>query len=195
MEKSSVRLRGWDFPHIDDTSKIHKEADWIGQELEWNEYREIWRFYQSGQIAYYGGLFTDWSKEAKKLGSEGLETANQRLSVLDIIFRYTEIFEFAARLSLTEAGGNGMHIEATLDNLGSRSLWLDPSGHWGSSVIGKFSSSMNKWPYEDNFNSAALLANTKELALKPAIELFRRFGWNPPLEILRDMQGQLARVH
>ncbi len=194
LEKSSVRLSRWGFPHISDKSMLHRGADWTGQELEWERYLEIWRFYQSGQFVYYGGLVTDWSDETNGLHRKGVDET-KKLSVRDVIFRYTEVFELAARLSLTKAGGDGTHIEVTLDNLGSRRLWLDPSSHWGSSVIQKFSLSINEWTYKDNFNSAALFANTKELALKPAIELFRRFGWNPPLEILRDMQSQLARVH
>ena len=38
---------------------------------------------------------------------------------------------------------------------------------------------------------SSLVSNTKELALKPAAELFKLFGWDPGVGVLRDIQYDL----
>src|SRR5581483_8451600 len=60
LEKIAVRLRGWDYPHVDDRTPVHIDLDWIGQEFSWQDYLEIWRFYQSGQLIHIAGMMEDW---------------------------------------------------------------------------------------------------------------------------------------
>ncbi len=44
IEKTSVNLRGWDFPHVDTHPNPKIDVDWVGQESEWEQFLEIWRF-------------------------------------------------------------------------------------------------------------------------------------------------------
>ena len=54
VQRHSVQLRGWDFPHIDLRSGPLIGADWAGQDCDWNEYIESCRMHQSGQFTYLG---------------------------------------------------------------------------------------------------------------------------------------------
>src|SRR5574338_1054048 len=62
-EDLSVRFRGWDFPHIDRDGPT-LGTDWIESAIDWSNYVELWRFYQTGQFVYFGGLRTDWYDQA-----------------------------------------------------------------------------------------------------------------------------------
>ena len=61
LEKNSVELKGWSFPHIDSFLKLDEGSDWIGQGISWDSIVELWRFYQSGQFVHYFGMPEDWS--------------------------------------------------------------------------------------------------------------------------------------
>ena len=60
LQKISVQLRGWDFPHLDRHNDLDEDLDWIGQEINWSYYIELWRFYQSGQFVHMSALAEDW---------------------------------------------------------------------------------------------------------------------------------------
>lgn len=191
LRKNAVQLRGWDFPHVDIRNNIHIDIDRIGQEFEWDIFLEVWRLYQSGQFVDYTGLVMDWSDQSERGLNESYSETKRRLNVVDVIFRFTEIFEFAARLSLSEAGEENMRIEVTLDGLSERILWMNAANRFP--FITTYIASIDKIPYEINLPRVKLVSEPRELALRPAIELFRRFGWDPNLELLREMQAELRR--
>lgn len=192
VQNTSVSVRGWDFPHLDHRSQIHIDIDWIGQESEWEIYLEIWRFYQSGQFIDIAAMHEDWYDQRRSIPAA---LDNWRpgliLGIGNTLFRFTEIFEFAARLAMTQGGDDSMHIEISVNNLAGRKLWVDnpnrvPTFH-------DYTASIRELPYEIELSRTELIAAPRELALKPATELFRRFGWNPSQDILRDQQKELRR--
>lgn len=125
-------------------------------------------------------LFDDWPlPKGRKPGS--------LLRVENAVFQFTEIFELAARLSLTEAGDEQMHLEIAVSCLTDRILGME-----GRRVpLRQKKGSVSEFPYKIDLSRTLLITAPRDLALKPALELFRRFGWDPSLEILRDIQGGL----
>ena len=188
LESRSVQLRGWDFPHLDSQSKLTYGPDWIEQESEWEEYLEFWRFYQSGQFIDFFALDEDWLHQATRSSKLKEQPSGLFLDVEDTVFRFTEIFEFSSRLALTEAGDEQMHLEILVSRLNGRSLRVQPGR---APFRQKQIASISELPYKVDLARVQLITEPRELALKPAVELFRRFGWNPSLEILRDMQDEL----
>jgi len=193
IQNTSVQLRGWDFPHLDEPhTQTHIDIDWIGQESEWENLLEIWRFYQSGQFIDIAGMQEDWYDQRRSIPAIfGKWEPGLILGIGNTLFRFTEIFEFAARLAMTQAGDDTMHIEITVSNLAGRKLRVDspnrmPTHH-------DYTASIKELPYEVELSRTELIAAPRELALKPAIELFRRFGWEPNQDILRDQQKELRR--
>ena len=187
LQKSSVRLRGWDFPHINGRGKAYVDLDSLVQEFEWDHYKEFWRLFQSGQFIYYGGFVVDWTERKTALSSGALP--NNVLSVRDAVFRFTEVFEFAARMALTEAGHEQMHIEIKAGGLDGRSLWVDPARY--IDFVAEQKAEIDEVPYEIDVPSPELMAESRQLALIAARELFKRFDWNASLNVLRDMQATL----
>jgi hypothetical protein len=126
IEKSVVHLRGWDFPHLDRQGGARHGNDWVGGETDWSYYKEVSWFSVSGQFVYLVGIHEDWVEDFKVgFAAHGLPTAGSWLGVGDTLFRCTEIFEFAARLALTDAGADRMSIEVDIRNADGRRLWVD----------------------------------------------------------------------
>ena len=189
LQKTSVQIRGWDYPHLDVHTPPHVDIDWIAQESEWCQYLEMWRFYQSGQFVDFVGMEDDWLNQFKDWPVPKDWKAGSLLGVENAVFQFTEIFEFAARLSLSEAGDEQMHLEIAVRGLTDRVLRVEPR----RVPLRQRKASIAEFPYEIDLTRAELIINPRDLALNSAVELFRRFGWDPGLEVLRDMQAKLFR--
>jgi hypothetical protein len=159
------------------------------QPSDWNGYVEYWRFYQSGQFIHLDGFSEDWVEESEFHDPDNVWPAGQRLGVFGTLFRFTEIFELASRLSLTPAGDAGMSISIKLSGLQDRQLWWDKKGR--KCFNGKYSASIDEFEFDDVLSSATLIASGWDIAADQTTELFRRFGWNPPSEVVLDMRSKL----
>jgi hypothetical protein len=192
LEKTSVQLRGWDFPHLDTRTERHTDVDWIGQEINWENHLELWRFYQSGQFVHFSGMDEDWRDQSGIWPPYEGWKPGALLYVEDILFQFTEIFEFAARLAMTEAGDDQMHLGIDLRVLKGRGLKFEVR-RAGSLYRRILKADIEEMPYKVDLPRIQLVTEPSELALKPAVELFRRFGWDPSLDVIRDMQSELLR--
>lgn len=191
VQKASVQLRGWDFPHIDSHTTPHIDIDWVGQESEWEHHLEAWRFYQSGLFVDLSGMHYDWRDQSGLWQAPEGWTPGQLLGIVDATYRLTEIMEFAARLALSEAGDERMFVEIIVGGLKGRKLWVDDRNR--ASFFGDYKASINELPYKTELLRTDLVGNARELALKVAQELFWRFDWDAKMEILRDMQAGLRK--
>ena len=191
LDRTRVGLRGWDFPAIHPRNDVTIGEDWICQSSDWNEYIEYWRFFQSGQFIHLDGFNEDWVEQSEFYGPDKTWPPGQRLGVYGTLYRFTEIFEFASRLSLTPAGDAGMALSIKLSGLEGRQLWWDKKGR--KNFNGQHTASISDFEFKDVFPSPTLIADGWNLAADQALELFRRFGWNPPREVILDMQSTLRR--
>lgn len=98
--RASLDYRGWEFPY--NTPVLPKTGvDWIGLENQHQNSLQAWRFFQSGQLAIEVGFLDDWGEELPY--DLGRYTApGAILSILDVVFRLTEIFGLASRLAVSD---------------------------------------------------------------------------------------------
>ena len=127
LQKTYVKIPNWrwEFPHLDNRTPLHKDSDWIGQESEWEQYLECWRFYQSGQFVSIKGFYEDWRDNSGRRPPPSEWNPGRSLEVEDTLLQFNEIFEFAARLAFTEAGDAQMRLEISAHNIKGRGLKLD----------------------------------------------------------------------
>lgn len=195
LEKSKVRLWGWNFPFLDGyAEEIEDGPEWIGREVSFDPPVELWRFYQSGQFVQYSGMTTDWSKNVSTFSgwpsqweSDGVR--HMLLDIREVMIRFMEIFEFASRLSSTEAGDDYMHLE--IEVIGIENHLLRVSTNDKVDFFRGMVAPAEKIPFKYDLHMLDLKSNTRELALKPAAELLGLFNWNPSLAILRDIQAEV----
>ena len=194
LEKTFVRIKGWGFPHVDDSIPTEMGENWVGQEIDMGPLIQLWRFYQSGQFVQYSGMTTDWSKNVSTFSgwpsqweSDGVR--HVLLDIREVMIRFMEIFEFASRLSSTEAGDDYMHLE--IEVIGIENHLLRVSTNDKVDFFRGMVAPADKIPFKYDLHMLDLKSNTRELALKPAAELLGLFNWNPSIAILRDIQAEV----
>lgn len=185
-----VELRGWDFPHLGNESLLLDSQNSIGSDTDWRVHVETWRAFLSGQFVHRGGLWVDWMDQDFLFGKEPNWKPASQLPIVDCIWSLTERFEFAARLSQTEMGAEGMAIRVSFTGLKGRTLRGDhPRRHWG----GFYSpATLSEFVFERTLSRADLLATASELAVEASQELFGFFGYQAETRILRDIQAELS---
>ena len=189
IEKTSVRFRGWDFPHI---GKYQPSVlgDHIAQDTEQDIFDEMWRFYQSGQFIHYSGFIEDRLDRHKSWQPPQGWKPGVSLDPVGVIFRCTEIFEFAARLTFTEAADAQTHLEISANGIKGRILKSETGR---LNTPGTYQCQIENLDLKYDYPNVHLVANTRELALDPVKELFNRFGWNTDKSFLKDIQSELLR--
>jgi hypothetical protein len=191
VSKTFVTLRGWDFPHVEPSAKTRINIDWIGQEFVWEIHLSAWRFYQSGHFIFLGGMPVDWRENSSIWPASDDWEPGSLLGVGDAIFRFTEIFEFAARLAQSEAGDDPMHVDVTVGNLKDRCLYAERGTSW--LPYPKHQTSMDEYRCSEELSQAELLATARQTALRAANELFKRFGWETTIADLQAWQEKIMR--
>jgi hypothetical protein len=190
IERNSVQLRGWDYPHVDRKGRSSQGADWVGQECDWESHIEVWRFYQSGLFVHYVALWEDWREHSPWWSPEDRWEPLRDIDYVDTVFRLVEVFEFGARLALSPAGASPMRVEVLLDHLENRRLIsvdvLTP-------LSGVYQTQLPRWEYSWNGAQSELIARPRELAALATKDLFERFGLGVTPEALGRIQRMLAR--
>lgn len=200
VDRNSVHLRGWDYPHIprrtgNDTALEPGDNYWQGW-LDWEDYhhKEFWRMYQSGQFIHYLGLYEDWvtdpkfnsmwEREAKTMGQGG------GLGITSTVFLITEIYQFLSRLATNNLYDEGVNVSISLNNTKDRQLYVDSYSRIPLSYSRKTSADNIK--FEESYKKEEILADPKELAFQTIIYFFERFGWdNPNIETIKTDQENL----
>ena len=194
LDKSAAHTRHWrfGFPHIQPESKTCREKDWIGQEFQWGRYLELWRFYQSGQLVVFRGLYGDWADHAPATPPVPVELdLRAYLEAEDALLQLTEVFQLAASLTFTAAAADCVHLAASLHNIERRRLILY-RGTSPHTIATAAPSAVDEFVYRREFPKITLAIQAQELALQAAGELFRHFDWNPPGSLLQDIQANFG---
>lgn len=186
MRSSTVKMGGWEFPLTGNPSEIHRDVDWLGFEDEWSHHLEAWRFFQSGLFVDLNAMYEDWLNLNENWPIPDGLRGKKLLGINAAIRSFTAIYELAARLAQTEAGGDFMRIEIELRGLENRHLWVDSSQR--APILRDFTATLASYPSENNVSNTELIANARELALNEAIELFKRFNWPANVDALREEQ-------
>ena len=114
VRELSVRLRGWDYPHIDHNNPPTCGIDYVEQGVDWQYKVEFWRYYQSGQFIHYAGMWEDWQDQSTIWSNKIESKPGEILSIVSAVYSLTEIYEFASRLALKGYLGKNCKISVSL---------------------------------------------------------------------------------
>lgn len=192
FKTARVQLRGWDYPHEPrDGPTRHK--DFIQGSVSWEMHHEIWRLYQSGQFVHLFAMNEDWYAESGLLSGQphAKVKPGELLEVVGILFIFTEIFLFAARLVEALNLGPEVTLSYKLVRLGGRQLQtLDvrrmPLHEWR-----KASLDLHEYGDDLTLPASKLIGGATELAVDQAMALYERFHWEPPRQTLIEDQRKL----
>jgi hypothetical protein len=190
VEKSSVRFQGWEYPHVDRHRPPLRGADWVGQEIRWEQHLEVWRLFLSGQFVHLFAITDDWRDQSNNWPANDDWAPGGYLHAMDSVYQLTEIFEFAARLALRDAGASRMHVQIALRNLLGRRLVL---GDRQIPVGAGNECARSDWSRSWQGSQVDLIARPRELAALAAQDLIACFGEKMSLDILRLAQERIIR--
>jgi hypothetical protein len=127
IQRRSIFIRGRRFPYIEGDRIPQTGEDWVGFENQVDRFLEAWRIYQSGQFALVYGIADDWRDRSSEHPAPEGWTPEAALSVVGVVYRCTEIFEFVKQLALADAYQEykPLHIEVHLVKVQGRALYSD----------------------------------------------------------------------
>lgn len=190
IDRNSVHLRGWDYPHVDHQNPPQRGSDWVGQEFDRGQRIEVWRFHTNGLFAHFFGITADWRDQSRLLPVDPRWTPGLHLHLLDTIHLFVEIYEFAARLTQSPAGSDQMCVEICINGLNGRRLVLPDRDFPPEDDL---STQMTEWRDRWDGTQPELIARPRELAARAARQLLPRFGLDLSPGILSELQEQNAR--
>lgn len=190
LMRASVRLRGWPVPYIH-PGEYERGDNWIGAEVDAGivDLYEAWRFFESGQFNHLRAISADWdSGRGSTRVPAGFDSV---IEVWEILYYLTEVFELAARLSLTSAGDARMTVSVRLSGLRDRALVMGYPHYEVAGFPVPPRSSVAELSNSATLERDQLVAKTRELAVEWARYFFIRFGWKPEMSVLARLQRKL----
>ena len=173
VEDCKVFLRGWDYPHCE---RIVSGEDYVWSETDWEIYKEYWRFYQSGQFVHYLGCVEDWWKGSTLDAELGARySPGEVLELLMVLYKLTEIYEFASRLA--QKGVLDEQMSLTIELHGMRDRRLICLSKPFFSAFGSYISQEAALKFEATLVVQDLIGRVAEHALEQSLQVFERFNW------------------
>jgi hypothetical protein len=199
IEKNKLSLRGWDYPHLSNFNTERGTGNsWVASWYDFMHHLEYWRLYQSGQFLH---LFSvgeatrvEWREQLRsQMGNFALQDIDWEkvpgfISILNFIYRMTEIFEFASRLCQAEVYKGLITIDIKLK--GIKGFVLSAEWIWRNYYAATENEIGSSWSYESDI----LVAESADQALKAIAWFFERFNWlSPPIDVFRQDQDNFLK--
>lgn len=198
IKTTSLRLRGWPYPFLSDERQEQiLEQNYIASGSDWAGHLEYWRLYFSGQFIH---LFQvreksneSWDEQLRKEAERNILPFRNKsdptipgfISILNLLYNFTEFFEFATRLCSKNLYQSEFQINVELLRIRDFALIAEYPKHW----VGYYPATADKIAKSWIVSPERVLSEGAELALEGAVYFLKRFGWhNPTLDILRQDQ-------
>jgi len=177
VEAASVRLRGWDYPHIGPPPDEYVYGDgWIQSGSDFGNHVEVWRFYQSGQFIHQRAALMQrigpYEVMTDPLGGE-IRPGPQRVDFVEILYATTEVLEFARNLAYRGVLNPSALLTIELHNATGH-LVLEPPGRVMVKTYKYRSAAPILWRTRQP--APALVAKAPEFALQATVAILERFG-------------------
>jgi hypothetical protein len=181
VRSSVVQIRGWDYPHWPRTGPA-RLRDSIDSSTDWQDHKEYWRAYRSGQFVHYFALREDWVVE--NTGIRRIDIAPRTvLSYDSTIFSFIEIFLFAGRWARQWGLGPKLRVELAMIELAGRNLYsFDPNKvpfEGRQTAVGRFD-------HNADYEPEAVIGDAVSTAAPALRKLLELFHWDVTEEYLRD---------
>lgn len=188
IEDNQVKLRGWYYPHVGNkTSDFFKADNYAESFVDWEDHKEIWRMYTSGQFVHYLAFWEDWLPNYRQNVnfSTNARAGDKVKSILMTLYTITEIFLFTSRLASKKIFDDKVRISIQLHNVSERTLVVDDIMRYLHDNYACMSETIK---YEKDYNIEELCTKYDEFALDATAYIFSMFNWDKP-----DLKNTLKR--
>lgn len=198
VEESIVKLAGWNYPHLYEPETVNGE-DWVQSGIDFEDFIEFWKFYQSGQFIHYFALHEDHNYRVKEhinqhrgrypIFSRSIRKPKGFVSIFWALYTITHVYEFAIRLAQKNIYDTKVYISIQLQGIKDYELFFwEPTRILNKQYI----AGIEQIPFESELGTEELIATGHEEAINKTIHFLECFNWNnPPREILVEEQKKL----
>lgn len=187
LSRATVSLRGWPYPYY----QAHETAyngKWLEGKKAWENFREYWRLYESGQWIHYARVYgAGVAREELFRGTTPLPPQHAGYVPVRgaILFTLTEILRFAAGLAQGGILAPTAFLSAQMHNAKDYMLFESFDRFFpGERYVNTWDEAIT---CEQSLPASELSANADRLALDWAIRVFSVFGWNPTEAAIRNL--------
>ncbi len=191
VEKASVSLRGWSYPHIPRRDGPSFGNDYVEGATDWGAFKELWRLYQSGQFVHLDSLKEDWMEEDPRF-SDRRHEPGAVLEIINTVYTVTELFEFLSRLARPGIYEEGVEVSVGLYKTEGRMLHIfDPRR---GPLHDEYRCRIPEIVFEQTLTEAVAIEKPKDTALDALLHFFHRFNWKtPPIDTIKADQEKLLK--
>jgi len=198
IQASSIQFRGWDYPHFPTQSKDNQgvyvgENDCVEGWIDWEIFKEVWRFYTNGQFTHVFGMREDWWEEHSWLNEDDplkKIKPGETLEIISAVYTLTEIYAFLSNLA-QNLQVDQVTVEISLVGTKNRKLHL--SDFRRAPLFANYPCMLDKVNLPKKiYKKDDLISNYVDLAFDQIIYLFQRFNWkNPNIPVIKEDQKKL----
>jgi len=184
-QRSSVQLRGWDFPHISrqnaENQDMYNANDHIESWVDWNMYKEVWRLYTDGQFACRKAFREDWHPSIESL---------KYIDCEEVIHILSEFFIFIDNLWFEKIYQDQIELKISLYCTNDRLLKLFNSQK--AQLFSEYKCHVNTIDVVRIFSYKEFHDKHLSFALEFAEYIFEQFNWlNMPKKSFQEDQKAL----
>jgi hypothetical protein len=186
LSSATVSLRGWPYPFFEANETAYN-GQWLEGSVAWENYREYWRLYESGQWIHYLKLRgAGVAREELFKGMSPLPPQHAGYVHVrgDILFTLTEIFLFAAGLAQGKILDPSAFLSIQLHNTKDYMLYESFSRFFPNEYVNTWDTPIK---FEQSLPASDLSAIANEIALEFAVKIFSVFGWMPADAAIRTL--------
>ncbi|MBA7714068.1 hypothetical protein ES703_123082 [subsurface metagenome] len=186
LSSATVSLRGWPYPYYE-AGETAYNGQWLEGKIAWENYREYWQLYESGQWVHYARLHG--AGAPRKEVFKGLTPLPPQHAGYvhvrgDILFTLTEIFRFAVGLAQGGILDPTAFLSVQLHNTQDYMLYESFNRFFPREYVNKWDTPIT---YEQSLPANELSAVADRTALEFAKKVFSVFGWIPADAAIRTL--------
>ena len=185
VSKAAVSLRGWPYPYYQAVETIYN-GQWLEGKVEWENYREYWRLYESGQWLHYVRLHgAGAAREEVFRGMSPLPPLHAGyVHVRDLLFTLTEIFHFAVGLAKGGVLDPTAFLSVQLHNTKDYMLYESFDRFFTHRYVNQTDTPIM---FEQSLPVGELSASADQMALSMATKVYSVFNWIPAEAAIRTL--------
>jgi len=198
IQTSSIQFRGWDYPHFPTQSKDNQdvyvgESDCVEGWIDWEIFKEVWRFYTNGQFTHLFAMREDWWEEHSWLNEDDplrKIKPGETLEIISAVYTLTEIYAFLSNLA-QNLQVDQVAVEISL--VGTKNRKLHISDFRRAPLFMQYPCMLDKVNLPKKiYKRDDLISNYVDLAFDQIIYLFQRFNWKTPnIPVIKEDQKKL----
>jgi hypothetical protein len=173
------------------SEQVGESQNCVGTNYDHDLRRDSWRLFESGQFIDYRS-FSEDLLAGEVQGDSRLAAARpgDYLLIKESIRFVTEAFRFAAQLSRTKVGIDGLMVSIRAHQLSNRELYLGGQDTPFFEAIRPYRASAPDFSDEVEISANSMDPSPDDLAIDYITALFKKFSWTSSRDLLRAYQAE-----